>query len=181
MFCALPAVTNLLQEFVDDGMESRTTPILEGGDDEDIAKMESRTTPIQEGEDDEDIATLDTPTPWSSPSCNSSPTQLPRHPRIQQIRRHCFGHNFLIRHRNGGILGCVGKGTTTPSFWIWSQLQMVRGSFCVTMARCCVTCFGPTWLCIESGLKPKLWAPPCWSPPTLASPPRVINSVAAAV
>jgi hypothetical protein len=34
--------------------------------DEDIAKMESRTTPIQEGEDDEDIATLDTPTLWSS-------------------------------------------------------------------------------------------------------------------
>jgi len=25
------------------------TPILEGGDDEDITKMESRTTPIQEG------------------------------------------------------------------------------------------------------------------------------------
>jgi hypothetical protein len=42
--------------------------------DEDIVKMESRTTPIQEGEDDEDIATLDTPTLWSSPSCNSSPT-----------------------------------------------------------------------------------------------------------
>ena len=59
MFCqlfmsgALPAVTNLLQEFADDGMKSRTTPILEGGDDEDIAKIESRTTPIREGEDDE--------------------------------------------------------------------------------------------------------------------------------
>ena len=48
----LPAITNLLQEFADDGMESRTTPILEGGDDEDIAKMESRTTPIREGEDE---------------------------------------------------------------------------------------------------------------------------------
>jgi hypothetical protein len=42
---ALHVVTNLLQEFVDDGMKSRTTPIL-GGDDEDIAKMKSRTTPI---------------------------------------------------------------------------------------------------------------------------------------
>jgi hypothetical protein len=49
---ALPAVTNLLQEFADDGMKSRMTLILEGGDDEDIAKMESRITPIQEGEDD---------------------------------------------------------------------------------------------------------------------------------
>ena len=48
MSCALPTVTNLLQEFVD-GDESRTTAILEGGDDEDIAKMESRTTPIQAG------------------------------------------------------------------------------------------------------------------------------------
>ena len=65
---------------------------------EDIAKMESRTTPIREGEDDEDIAMLDTPTLWSSPRCNSFPTQLPRRPRIQQTRRHCFGHNFLIRH-----------------------------------------------------------------------------------
>ena len=62
MSCAFPAVTNLLQEFVD-GKESRTTPIIEGGDDEDITKMESGTTPIQEGEDDEDIATLDTLTP----------------------------------------------------------------------------------------------------------------------
>jgi hypothetical protein len=62
MSCALPVVTNLLQEFVD-GEESRMTPILEGGDDEDIAKMESRMTPIQEGEDDEDIVTLDTVTP----------------------------------------------------------------------------------------------------------------------
>jgi hypothetical protein len=59
---ALSVVTNLLQEFADDRMKSRTTPILGGGDDEDIAKMESRMTLIQEGEDDEDIATLDTPT-----------------------------------------------------------------------------------------------------------------------
>ena len=119
-------------------MESRTTLIL-GGDDEDIAKMESRTTPIREGEDDEDITTLDTPTPWSSPSCNSFPTQLPRRSRIQQTRRHCFGHNSLIRHRNGPFLDALeGKGTTTPSFWIWSQLQKVRGSFCVTTARCCI-------------------------------------------
>jgi len=48
MSCTLPAVTNLLQEFVDEE-ESRTTPIIEGGDDEDITKMESMTTPIQEG------------------------------------------------------------------------------------------------------------------------------------
>jgi hypothetical protein len=122
MFCqpilsgALPAVTNLLQEFADHGMKSRTTPILEGGDDEDIAKMESRTTPIQEGEDDEDIATLDTPTLWSFPSCNSSPTQLPRHPRIQQTRRHCFGHNSLIRHQNGAFLDALERGRRRRRF-----------------------------------------------------------------
>jgi hypothetical protein len=67
-------------------------------------------TPIQEGQDDEDIAMLDTPTLWSSPSCNSSPTQLPRHPRIQQTRRHYFGHNFLIRHRNGAFLDALERG-----------------------------------------------------------------------
>jgi hypothetical protein len=83
---------------------------LHGGDDEDIAKMESRMTLIQEGEDDEDIAMLDTPTLWSSPSCNLSPTQLSRHPRIQQTRRHCFGHNSLIRHQNGAFLDALERG-----------------------------------------------------------------------
>jgi hypothetical protein len=91
-------------------MKSRTTLILEGEDDEDIAMMESRMNPIQEGEDDEDIAMLDTPTLWSSPSCNSSPTQLSRHPRIQQTRRYCFGHNFLIRHRNEVFLDALERG-----------------------------------------------------------------------
>jgi hypothetical protein len=60
--------------------------------------------------DDEDIATLDTPTLWSSSSCNSFLTQLPRHPRIQQTRRHCFGHNSLIRHRNGAFLDALERG-----------------------------------------------------------------------
>jgi len=107
--CVLSIVTNILQEFID-GEESRTTLIIEGGDDEDIAKMESRTTPIQEGEDDEDNAMLDTLTPSSFPSCNSSPTQLPRHSRIQQIRRQCFDHNFFIRHQNRVILDSLERG-----------------------------------------------------------------------
>jgi hypothetical protein len=106
MSCALPAVTNLLQVFVD-GEESRTTSIIEGGDDEDIAKMESRTTPIQEGEDDEDIATLDMLTPSYFPSCNSSPSQLPRHSRIQQTHCQCFDHNFFIRYRWKGDIDAV--------------------------------------------------------------------------
>jgi len=115
MSCALPAVTNLLQEFVD-GEESRTTPILEGRDDEDIAKMDSRTTPIQEGEDDEDIAMLDTLTPSSFPRCNSSPTHLPRHSRIQQTRRQCFDHNFFIRHQNRVILDSLERGQRRRHF-----------------------------------------------------------------
>jgi hypothetical protein len=72
--------------------------------------MESRMTPIQEGEDDEDIAILDTPMLWSFPSYNSSPTQLPRHPRIQQTRRHCFGHNSFIRHQNRAFLDALERG-----------------------------------------------------------------------
>ena len=52
MSCTLhPVVTNLLQEIDDE--------------------MESRTTPIQEREDDEDIATLDMHEPASSPSYKS--------------------------------------------------------------------------------------------------------------
>jgi len=115
MSCALPAVTNLLQEFVD-GEESRMIPILEGGDDQNIVKMESRTTPIQEEEDDEDIATLDSLTPSSCPSCNSSPTQLPRHSRIQQTCCQCFDHNFFIRHRNGVILDSLEGGQQRHCF-----------------------------------------------------------------
>ena len=49
---------------------------------------------------DEDIAMLDTSTPSSFLSCNSSPTHLSCHSRIQQTRRQCFDHNFFIRHRN---------------------------------------------------------------------------------
>ena len=65
--------------------------------DEDIAKMESRTTPIREGEDDEDIA-------------------MPRCPRIQETRHHCFGHNFLTRHRNGPFLDALERGRRRRRF-----------------------------------------------------------------
>jgi hypothetical protein len=65
---------------------------------------------------DEDIATLDTPTLWSFPSCNSSPTQLPRHSRIQQTRRHCFGHNSFIRHQNGAFLDALERGRRRRRF-----------------------------------------------------------------
>ena len=64
MSCTLhPVVTNVLQEF--------------------DAGMESRTTPIQEGEDDEDIAMLDMHEPASSPSYKSTPTRSSRSSRIQ--------------------------------------------------------------------------------------------------
>jgi hypothetical protein len=65
---------------------------------------------------DEDITTLDTPTLWSSPSSNSSPTQLPRHPRIQQTHHHCFGHNSLIRHRNEAFLDALERGRRRRRF-----------------------------------------------------------------
>jgi hypothetical protein len=71
---------------------------------------------FKKGEDDKDIATLDTPTLWSSPSCNSSPTQLPRHPRIQQTRCHYFGHNSLIRHQNGAFLDVLERGRRRRRF-----------------------------------------------------------------
>jgi len=86
------------------------TPIIDGGGDEDITRMKSRTTPIQEGEDNEGIAMLDTLKPSSFSSSNSSPTQLPRHSRIQQTRRQCFDHNFFIRDRSAVILGSLGRG-----------------------------------------------------------------------
>ena len=66
--------------------------------------MESRTTPIQEGKDDEDIATLDMHEPASSPSCKSTPTQFSRSSRIQPTPLHGFGDISLIRSRNEVIL-----------------------------------------------------------------------------
>jgi hypothetical protein len=67
MSCTLhPANPNLLQEF-DDGMESRTTP-------------------IQEGEDAEDINMLDAHESASSPSYKLSPTWTASSVRIQPKR-----------------------------------------------------------------------------------------------
>ena len=75
-----PVVTNLLQEF--------------------DAEMESRTTPIQEGEDEEDIAMLDMHEPASSLSYKSTPTQSSCSSRIQPTPLHGFGDISLIRSQN---------------------------------------------------------------------------------
>ena len=114
---------------------------------------------------DEDIAMLDTPTPWSSPSCNSFPTQLPRHPRIQQIRRHCFGHNFLIRCQNGPFLDALERGRRRRRFG--SGPSSRRSVDKCDHGKVLRHLFGPTWPCLVSGLKPKLWAPNPWPSPTL--------------
>jgi len=66
--------------------------------------MESRTTPIQEGEDDEDIDMLDTFMPWPSPSYKSLPTRSSHSSRIQPTPLHGFGDMSLIRHPNEVIL-----------------------------------------------------------------------------
>ena len=88
MSCTLhPVVTNLLLE-IDDGMESRMTP-------------------IQEGEDDDDIDMLDTFMPWPSPSYKSSPTRSSRSSRIQPTPLHGFGDISLIRRPNEVILDAL--------------------------------------------------------------------------
>jgi len=60
------------------------------------AGMESRTTPIQEEEDDEDITTLDMHEPASSLSYKSTPTLFSRSSRIQPTPLHGFGDISLI-------------------------------------------------------------------------------------
>ena len=65
---------------------------------------------------DEDIAMLDTSTSSSFSSCNSSPTQLPRHSRIQQTRRQCFDHNLFIRHQNRVILDSLERARRRRRF-----------------------------------------------------------------
>jgi len=101
---------------------------------------------------------LDTPTPSCFPSCNSSPTQLPRHPQFKQTRRQYFDHNFFIRHQNGEILDLLERERRRHHFGSGPNSRSPVDLF-VTMARCCITYFRPTLPCIESGLKPKLWAP----------------------
>ena len=91
MSCMHPAVTNILQKHVDDVMESRTTS-------------------IQEGEDDEDIAMLDTHTPCPSPSYKTSPTQPLHSVRIQLTSLHCFGDISLIRHQNEAYKNALERG-----------------------------------------------------------------------
>ena len=66
--------------------------------------MESRTTPIQEGKDDEDITTLDIQEPASSPSYKSTPTRFSRSSRIQPTPLRGFGDISLIQSRNEVIL-----------------------------------------------------------------------------
>jgi len=63
-----------------------------------------------------DIATLDMLTPLSFPSCNSSPTHLPRHSWIQETRHQCFDHNFFIRHQNRVILDSLERGRRRRRF-----------------------------------------------------------------
>ena len=82
-----PVVTNLLQEF--------------------DAGMESRTTPIQEGEDDEDIVTLDMHELVSSPIYKSTPTWFSRSSQIQPTPLHGFGDISLIRSQNEVILDAL--------------------------------------------------------------------------
>ena len=79
----------------------------------------------------------DTLTLSSFPSYYSSPTQLPRHSRIQQTHYQCFDHNFFIRHRNRVILDSLergqwhhrfGSGPSSRSFVdssLWPQQDVV--------------------------------------------------------
>jgi hypothetical protein len=154
-----------LQEFADDGMKSRTTPIL-GGDDEDIAKMESRTTLIQEREDDEDITTL--------------AHQRYGLPQVA-IRPQLSCHVILrfSRHVVTVLVITLSYDIKTGRFWMpWKGdddavvLDLVlalEGSWIILCDHVKVLChlFGPTWPCIVSGLKPKLWAPNPWPFPTI--------------
>ena len=81
-----PVVTNLLQRF-------------DGG-------MESRTTPIQEGEDDEDITMLDIREPASSTS-TSSPTWTATSVRCQPTALHQKGDISHIRTPNEAIFDAL--------------------------------------------------------------------------
>jgi hypothetical protein len=92
MSCTLhPVGTNLLQELAADEMESRTTPIQAGGN-------------------DEDIATLQLYMSWTFPSCVSSPTLLPRPPRFQHTHSDGFGDISHIRRRNEAYKNALERG-----------------------------------------------------------------------
>jgi len=80
------------------------------------APSQGRCVVTEDVDVDEDIITLDMSTPLSFLSCNSSPTQLPCYPQIQQTRHQCFDHYLFIRHRNGKILDSLERGQRCRHF-----------------------------------------------------------------
>jgi hypothetical protein len=90
------AVTNLLQEF-------------DGG-------MESRTTPIQEGEDDEDTTMLGTPKIWSSTSYKSFPTWSSCPVRTQPTTLNENADISFIRHQNEAFFDALERRKQKLSF-----------------------------------------------------------------
>jgi hypothetical protein len=60
---------------------------------------------------------------------NSSPTQLPRHPRFQQTRRHCFWPLTSTYNIEMGRSWMRWKGDDAAVVLDLVPLQMARGSF----------------------------------------------------
>jgi hypothetical protein len=164
MFCqpilsgALPAVTNLLQEFIDDGMKSRTTPILEGEDDEDIAKMESGRLQFKKGR------MMRTSPRWTHRRYGLS--QVAIRPQLS-----CHVTLGFSRHVVTVLVITLSYDIKMGRSWMrWKGdddavvLDLVpapEGPWIILCDHVKVLrhLFGPTWPCIVSGLKPKLWAP----------------------
>ena len=118
---------------------------------------------------DEDIAMLDTIMPWSSPCYKSSPTQSSRSSQIQPTPLHSFGDISFIRRPNEVIVDAFESCRRDASFGSSpSSRNLVDHSVCPRKGAASPV-LGLFRLCIVSGLKPMLWAPP-WSAPTLGCP-----------
>ena len=172
MFCqpfmsgALPAVTNLLQEFADDGMESRTTPILEGGMMGTSPRWSRGRLQFEKGR-----------MMRTSPCWTHRRQGLPQVAICSQLSCHValgFSRHVIIV----SVITFSYDIKTGRSWMRWKGdddtvvLDLVpapEGPWIILCDHSKVLrhLFGPTWPCIMSGLKPKLWAPNPWPSPTL--------------
>ncbi|KAF8701504.1 hypothetical protein HU200_033528 [Digitaria exilis] len=92
-------------------------------------------------------------TSWTSPSCASTPTLLPRPPRIQLTPLDGFGNISHIRCQNKAYKDALERGRRRCHFGSGPSPEHSWIILCDNES-CCVTCFGPTGSCIMSGFGP---------------------------
>jgi len=103
---------------------------------------------------------LDTRKPASSPSYKSSPTRTASSVRIQPTALHQNGDISFIRHRKEAFFDALESLQRDASFGSSPSSRMFVDHPVSPQQGAASPVLGQLGLCIVSGLKPMLWAPP---------------------